>query len=141
LADGYSPFKGSEEEKNKLVVKYGHDDWYGWCLANWGCKWSASDTIILAPTVIQFNTPWSMPIHYMEKLSEKYPENSFEIRYYDENIGANLGVAVFENGAFIGDYTPETNAELYDFFVELDAEETWLEHILYDAIEEVRDGD
>lgn len=45
-------------------LKYGHTDWYGWRMANWGVKWNAvypevetGDDFV----TYGFGTPWNMP--------------------------------------------------------------------------------
>lgn len=102
--------------------KYGCSDWYDWSIANWGVKWNASETDVLKEDelmCISFDTPWSPPFEYLEKLSEKcifYLEWEEEQGYhgeimYDGNILIAKDLEMFEyeedeNGDYekIGEY-------------------------------------
>ena len=71
------------------------DDWYNWCCNNWGTKWDFGRDEYYDPTkiesgnvVVSFNTAWSPPIQFYEKLVE---------------LGYNLRATYWEPGmAFCG---------------------------------------
>lgn len=50
---------------------------------------------------IQFQTAWSMPEAIMAKLSEMYPDVSFQITYADEDIGSNCGEFTLQDGEVV----------------------------------------
>ena len=66
--------------RSKILVdnytKYGAKTWYDWSNKNWGCKWNASSSY--APDkedekggiTIEFDTPWSCPYGWLDKLGE-----------------------------------------------------------------------
>lgn len=64
--------------------KYGHQDWYGWSVANWGTKWNGgqADVVRLDSNLyVHFDTAWSPPVPIIEALAEQYPACSFELSY------------------------------------------------------------
>lgn len=91
-------------------LRIGHEGWYLWRIANWGCKWDASfgepflalggedmdvDATVAAkgvtdtPTVAvyKFDTPWGPPTAFVEQASEKFPELEFTLRYGEPGAG------------------------------------------------------
>lgn len=67
-------------------------DWYRWRIHYWDTKWGAYDcyTIIGKSYIIfVFSTAWSMAYPVMEKLQLLGYE--FELKYADEDYGANCG--------------------------------------------------
>jgi len=89
----------SETIDKEFISKYGANNWYDWCIANWGTKWGAYDTITdEGSSYITFQTAWSFPEPLMLKLSEKYPTIEFECEFADEDIGSNCGEITFKNG-------------------------------------------
>ena len=86
------------EESN--LAKYGHKNWYDWCVNNWGTKWNAGgdnpdmmvdydydedgDTVI---ALFQFDTAWAPPLGVMQKLMDTHPELSIECRYHEPGVG------------------------------------------------------
>ena len=86
------------EESN--LAKYGHKNWYDWCVNNWGTKWNAGgdnpdmmvdydydedgDTVI---ALFQFDTAWAPPLGVLEKLMDTHPELSIECRYHEPGVG------------------------------------------------------
>ena len=98
------------------VQEYGSMDWYGWSVKNWGTKWNAYD---FAPysggTKIAFSTAWSGVPEILTKLSEKFPEVSFEYSWADEDIGHNVGTEHYQNGEMIDCNIPENGSvEAYE---------------------------
>jgi len=65
--------------------------WYGWNMANWGCKWDASDVSTYehnnndTKLHYQFNTPWGLPDQALTTLSSQYPNLTFKVEYQEEN--------------------------------------------------------
>lgn len=62
------------QERHKTnVEKYGHPDWYDWCVANWSTKW---DITADSPErngneiYIMFDSAWAPPIAAYRKLEE-----------------------------------------------------------------------
>lgn len=91
-----------EEERKKLVEKYGADNWYDWRYKNWGVKWDASDSGFWKDGddwMISFNTPWGPPCEFMKKLSAQFPKMTFILQFADEGIGSYpLGQCTYING-------------------------------------------
>ena len=93
---------GQDEEK-----KYGKKTWYTWCPNNWGTKWDACEChISLAKTkklIYVFDTAWSPPIQWLEKVAAMYPKLKF-VMNYDEPGMVFSGTATGENGLVFDDY-------------------------------------
>lgn len=50
---------------------YNDDRWYGWCVSNWGTKWSAGDCSFSNDgRSVSFNTAWSPPLQIVDELSK-----------------------------------------------------------------------
>ena len=72
--------------------KFGYHDWYEWCWANWGTKWSGDDAsleYVSGSTYadVYFNTAWCTPWHLLKFLSGKHPEVSFICLFSDMIVG------------------------------------------------------
>lgn len=103
LMDGTAPNNDlSDDDRALLVSKYGHDNWYSWRLANWGCKWDADESIFYKQGddwIISFSTPWEPPTEFMKKLSEQFDKITFILQFADECIGSPpLGQCIYKNG-------------------------------------------
>lgn len=77
--------------------------WYSWNIDNWGTKWAAYDSEISEPDddgmmIVQFDTAWSHPLPVVEALSRKFPDESIDVMYADEDLGQNLGMYTIQNG-------------------------------------------
>ena len=96
-----SPYRDSDVS---LIEKYGHDNWYSWCVSNWGTKWDISSSSAFEEGNLvkgSFLTAWSPPIEAYDKLSKM----GFDIEViYDE-----------EGGSFIGKYVSEYGDTYYEF--------------------------
>lgn len=75
--------------------------WYSWHIENWGTKWNAYDYTV-EPGKLRFDTAWSHPMPVMRALAAKYPDEKFEIKYADEDIGSNLAHYVIQGDSIIG---------------------------------------
>ncbi|MDP2692721.1 MAG: hypothetical protein Q8O88_03735 [bacterium] len=79
---------------------YGHEDWYSWKTAKWGCKWDINaDLTFSTETSVQymFDSPWTPPTAFIETASEKFPNLKFELEY-DEPGCCFRGTAYAEGG-------------------------------------------
>lgn len=82
---------GQTEEAAQLRELYGTDNWYDWRLANWGTKWDAYgdpawDNLLeydegRSTNEVFFDTAWSPPIEFVERISEQYPTIKFILKY------------------------------------------------------------
>lgn len=93
------------------IRKYNSPTWYDWCICNWGTKWNAygyeGNAGYTVGDKIEFQTAWSAPHTVLGKLSEMYPEISFEHQWADEDIGMNCGRRTYLGGEMIDEYIPE----------------------------------
>lgn len=68
----------------ELLEKYGANDWYDWCVKNWGTKWGDYNTEIYRRDdhiFLTFTTAWSCPVQfYREHL------DNFKFRANEEGI-------------------------------------------------------
>ena len=80
----------TKEISDNLIKKYGVNNWYEWCCANWGTKWGAYDVEKNGDS-FEFLSAWSTPMEAMLSLSKLYPEVEIFVRYFDEDFGSNVG--------------------------------------------------
>ena len=73
---------------------------YEWCNDNWGTKWNACD-VILKDNKYYFNTAWSPPEPVIKKLSEKFPDLTLTLKYWEGGCGFR-GMCKFKYGEKIG---------------------------------------
>lgn len=66
-------------------------------------------------TDLWFQTAWSAPHPILQKLSEMYPDITFEHEWADEDIGANCGRKCYQNGECTEEYYPESQKEAIEF--------------------------
>lgn len=86
-------------------LKYGHATWYTWRIHFWGTKWNAFDCEPFRRNTFRFTTAWRCPLPVVLKLSEMFPEITFDFSWADEDIGSNCGKAIVKNGEIVEDKT------------------------------------
>jgi hypothetical protein len=67
-----------------LVAKYGASDWYNWHVKFWGTKWDVDSEISSEDETfiqIDFDSAWSPPCNWLEKVAEDYPDLHFTLEY------------------------------------------------------------
>ena len=99
------------------IRQYGSPTWYEWCNKNWGTKWNAYSCVELGKDddTLEFFTAWSSVPTILEALSKKYPDQAISYRWADEDIGNNVGEAVYKNGERIDATIPEPGSrEAYE---------------------------
>jgi len=75
------------------VDRYGHTSWYGWSIANWGCKWDAIKGCVIRNEVspkgrtktatISFSTPWGPPTQVIHEIIVRNPSLRFASRFWE----------------------------------------------------------
>jgi hypothetical protein len=133
----------TKEIREGLITKYGVDNWYDWCVKNWGVKWNSKDVSVNEENnttlYALFLTAWSTPFELFLVLSEQYPNLTIKVNYADEDFGYNVGTYTINNGNVIERVTPKGgsieaiklaiktlgNAEyyLYDIFFDYESKE------------------
>jgi len=111
LKDRTSPFRaedGETEEQAKQLSKlyqkvFGADDWYGWCVKNWGTKWDIEATLQNeTPKSLQYSfmSAWSPPVEAFVEISKQFPKLKFAIEYEETGVGF-YGHHQIKNGQII----------------------------------------
>lgn len=102
LVDTTAVFRTDEAQEKNMEV-YGYKSWYDWRIAKWGCKWDV-DGHIEDPGDLEwgylkyfFDSAWSPPTKWLEKVSGDYPLLHFEL-HYDEPGMCFKGVATCKAG-------------------------------------------
>lgn len=85
--------------------QYGAKDWYDWSNANWGTKWNAYETDCCLSldkkcATIRFQTAWNGVLTLIGKLTEMFPNLTFNYDYADEDGGYNCGSGWGQDGEF-----------------------------------------
>lgn len=71
--------------------KYGHCNWYNWCVENWGTKWNVMDDVEVEydsehkEYIVCFNTAWSPPYGIIEEYSKLCSDDEFDWEYENED--------------------------------------------------------
>ena len=85
-------------------VKYGFESWLDWRYVNWGTIHGAWNTDF-SNEYLAFVTAWQAPLPIFEKLANLNPDTWFQVKYYDEVLGANCGIVEYLPNYFpIGQY-------------------------------------
>jgi hypothetical protein len=111
-ANGNKVDRGITEEMwLDFEKRFGASCWYDWQKKNWGTKWNAYSQTLEKNGDIRFKTAWSTPSLLMIKLSVKYPEAEFFVRFACEDTGYNVGEYKTINGIFIPENFPVEGSE------------------------------
>ena len=96
----------SESFKNALIgnTNYAYDNWYDWCIGNWGTKWDMSESYVSAivqdgdrfKVMLSYSTAWSPNNTFWTTFSELYPVEITH-RYYEEGM-MFIGEATYLDG-------------------------------------------
>jgi len=80
-----APFRGEDEERERLTAKYGAADWYDWQVKNWGVKWGECDVDVELHeprlAVITFDTPWGPPLVWLARAAVDHPKLTFRLAW------------------------------------------------------------
>lgn len=106
-SDAFKATGGVSMEDEERLGK--ENTWYGWSIKNWGTKWNAYAVRVNKYGKFVFQTAWSHPFPVIRKLSEKFPNDLFNIAYADEDKGRNLGMYQMRNGLIINEFSPDEN--------------------------------
>ncbi len=104
LANTTCPSNVSKEESDRLIDKYGHDNWYHWSLYNWGTKWDLYESSFGDPDQdgniysFGFLTAWDTPDKLLTALSLLVKDTNIVVEYADEDYGSNYGTYTCRNG-------------------------------------------
>lgn len=117
LTDTISGSYGDEDKQKALIVqqernikKYGHADWYSWCVQNWGTKWNCDAgefTVEDGIVSFSFDSAWSPPTELYRVIEEQ---------------GFTVMASYFEEGmCFIGEFVDgDENTYTYTDLASLD---------------------
>jgi hypothetical protein len=115
-------FRGNLGQKEREI--YGKNNWYDWSCANWGTKWNAAnhtdEPVAEGTTSTRFDTAWSYPEPAMQRLSEMFPDARFFCRWADEDIGANVGEHLWQDGELLDWDIPKSKSkEAYEMAADI----------------------
>jgi hypothetical protein len=92
--------KAHEQRVKELTDKYGFGDWYHWRINNWGTKWNAADSYVSSNDdnsfIVSFESAWSPPCGWLQRVAPMFPELSFRLEYMEEGMGF-CGVATWDD--------------------------------------------
>jgi hypothetical protein len=74
----------NNNKDQKLIDKYGVDNWYDWSVKFWGTKWNVSDVFVNRDEsyiTYSFDTAWAPPIPWIMKVIEKYSNFDITLNY------------------------------------------------------------
>jgi hypothetical protein len=94
-----------KDELDAMQEKYGATNWYQWRIAHWGTKWDVQATLENETPdflVYEFESAWSPPVKWLEKVAGDFPSLRFVLRYDEPGMGFK-GVAIFDQGKLIVD--------------------------------------
>lgn len=101
LENTESPNRKPIEEQQPLIEKYGFSNWYDWAVGTWGTKWDVNARTNYTEgdeeIIFDFDSAWSPPIEWLEKVCKQFPELDFKLKYEESGMGF-MGIAVGSQG-------------------------------------------
>ena len=114
IPDTYDEIGMTEFAKQSNLATYGYEDWYWWCVNNWGTKWSANNVVLemLNDTTLQvtMDTAWALPLEILKKISADHPNCTLCIDCEEES-GSFVGDCTILGGVVIEDNIHEPTRE------------------------------
>jgi len=103
----------TQDKHDEFILKYGYDNWYDWCVFNWGTKWNAYDVTEWSineghwngensSATIYYETAWSPATALWMWVSNDYPTLDFYHEFADEG-GSFLGSETIREGRIISE--------------------------------------
>ena len=87
------------------IPKRQEENWYEWNIKNWGTKWDLIPEEIEKHKINErtykyyFDTAWSPPCEWLEKVGKLYPTIKFKLKYEEPGMGFK-GISTSINGEF-----------------------------------------
>lgn len=80
----------TQEMSDRWIEEYGFNNWYGWCIANWGTKWQPTVCVDFGDTwaSADFDTAWSPPEGIYTALVLQFPD--LDIKWHYNEPGCNF---------------------------------------------------
>ena len=80
------------------------DDWYSWCIINWGSKWDVFEVSNFYKNKIAFKTADATPVLPILKLSKLFPSISIYVKFAEEQTLGNVGSYSIVNGEIFAEH-------------------------------------
>jgi hypothetical protein len=94
----------------QLIEKYGYDNWYDWCIAIWGTKWSASEVEVVCDEgdMVEYNlsSAWGPPVGVYLAIVNRFRRLDVEW-FYDEPYDRVAGYLTVEEARLTNFATEE----------------------------------
>jgi hypothetical protein len=109
-----------EAMRIKFLKKYGVEDWYHWCISNWGTKWNVNPSVWGKPHPFEiwfgFDTAWGPPDKALQRLSKLVPKAKMVLLYCEPGMFF-AGKLVYKDGKLIHkEYTQDDTHKLFAEF-------------------------
>ena len=93
-----------EEQEKANRAKYGYDNWYDWCVNEWGTKWDVGDGSGIQTwddheLIVYFDSAWAPPLAAYEKLLD---------------LGFTVYATYYEPGCAFAGIFEDGNDDYYD---------------------------
>lgn len=97
-----------KKQSKELIKKYGYDNWYDWCLNNWGTKWDLCEYYADLPSFREYfddgmsrinfgsSSAWSPPIGALTHFISENEDVDVKCLYYE---GGCDFMGIWDNGA------------------------------------------
>lgn len=107
--------KAEEAQRKANIEQYGYEDWYAFCVAEWGTKWGLCNTTFyndfdeeintleeITETLdengyIKFkaDTAWSPALGLLQKICELYPDIELRCEWGEEQVTEYYGILTY----------------------------------------------
>ena len=96
------------------------DNWYDWCVNNWGTKWDIAEAYIGNDADedeidFSFETAWAPPVEAFRHWAEQDGRINYRLYYFEEGMGF-VGEAQYESEGFYSDeyFSHENDPEEFE---------------------------
>jgi hypothetical protein len=91
------------------------DNWYDWCVANWGTKWDVNGAFVADDTeedsiTFSFDTAWAPPVDAFRSWAERDGRVTYRLTYMEPGMGF-VGWDSYDGEYFDEDYVEQGDDE------------------------------
>ena len=81
-----------------------------WRIRYWGTKWNVGEEVRIVPmskgaVKLHFSTAWAPPVPIIGRLADRFPENTFTLRYWEGGMGFRGKLVVKDDEVLENFYT------------------------------------